>query len=484
MAPRTGGTPVDQSLVDRVAGVVRGAVQGARDAWFGPGEPQAPAAPPEVRGRALDYPVAVNTSYRPRGEAGENAIDFATLRALADPVMGGLDLLRLAIETRKDQMAGQRWSIRGRDETDGGPKARKIEQALRRPDGVKPFRVWQREILEDLFVIDAPTVYLAPSTKGYRIPQVMDGALLKPVLASDGRTPLPPEPAYQQVLKGVPGVLYSLDEIVRQPRNTRSHRIYGMSNVEQVVMTVNIALRRQCSQLEYYTAGSVPDVVFGVPPTWTGSQIAEFQTWWDSILSGDTAERRRARFVPGDVKPYPLKPEQLKDEYDEWLARIIAYCFSLSPQALVKQVNRATAETAKESAAEEGLEPLKLWWKDFCDEVLEKGFDAPDLEFAYVDEEITDPTVKATVVSTLAGKKPIITVDEARAQYGYDPATPEQLAQLTPPPPPQLGPGDEDESEVDDGAAAKLAKRRRRSLHPADRPEPRHGGEGARGDPR
>jgi hypothetical protein len=57
----------------------------------------------------------------------------------------------------------------------------------------------------------------------------------------------------------------------------------------------------------------------------------------------------------------------LKDEFDEWLARIICYCFSLSPQALIKQMNRATAETAKQTAQEEGLEPLKLWFKDTVD---------------------------------------------------------------------------------------------------------------------
>jgi hypothetical protein len=42
-----------------------------------------------------------------------------------------------------------------------------------------------------------------------------------------------------------------------------------MSPVEQVQMTVSIALRRQLSQLEYYTAGSVPDAVLGVPPEWS-----------------------------------------------------------------------------------------------------------------------------------------------------------------------------------------------------------------------
>lgn len=464
-------TPIDQGLVARVSGALRGAIRGAADGWFGPREPLPALAPPEVRGRQLDYPVAINTVIRPRSESGENGIDFDTLRRLADPAQGGLDLLRLAIETRKDQLSAQKWTIAGRDGSDGGDKARKIEQVLRRPDRVHTWAQWQRMLVEDLLVIDAPTLYLEPGgANGWAVPQVMDGATLKRLIRADGRTPLPPEPAFQQNLKGLPAVDYTLDELVYHPRNLRSHRLYGFSPVEQVVGIVNIALRRQLSQLEYYTAGSVPDVIFGVPDTWTSDQIKQFQAWWDSIFSGNTEERRRARFVPGGVTPFPLKPEQLKDLFDEWLARIICYAFNLSPQALVKETNRATATTSKEAAAEEGLEPMKGWNKDLVDDMLERGFDAPELELAWADEEIVSPVDKAEVWTTLAGKKPVITQDEARAAYGFAPLTPEQRAELAPPPPPPppmlAPPGGLPQDDTEPGAA-KLGKASRRSLRRA-----------------
>lgn len=434
--PPAGGkvTVIDQGLIDRISGAVKGAIRGARDAWFGPLEPIDPVAPPEVKSRQLDYPVGFNIALRPRSEGGENAIDFPTLRALADPTQGGFDLLRLAIETRKDQMQAQRWGVRGRDGSDGGSRARAVEGRLRFPDGFHTFAQWQRQLLEDLLVIDQPAVYLAPDGT----PEIMDGGLLKRLMRADGRIPRAPEPAYQQVLKGLPAVQYTTDEIVCMPRNLRSHRVYGMSPVEQVVMTVQIALRRQVSQLEYYTAGSVPDVVFGTPESWSADQVRQFQMYWDSILSGDTAERRRARFVPGGVKPYELKPGALKDEFDDWLARIICYCFSLSAQALMKQMNRATAQTAKQSAQEEGLEPTKLWFKDLMDAILLKAFKAEDLEFAWQDEEIADPEVKANVCATGLGKgggKAWWTPDEVRAKFGDKPMTPAQREELSPPAP-------------------------------------------------
>src|SRR3954469_4145611 len=115
MARGTGGTTTQFSsgFIARVGAALRGAMQGWQTAWMGPGEPQAPQAP-ETKGRAFDYPVAINiVAGKPRTEQGESAIDFATLRALAEPAQGGLDLVRLAIERRKDQMESQEWAIRG-----------------------------------------------------------------------------------------------------------------------------------------------------------------------------------------------------------------------------------------------------------------------------------------------------------------------------------------------------------------------------------
>lgn len=403
---------------------------------MGPGDPQPTIAPTsDVRGRQFDYPFGVNTTQRPRGEQ-QGGIDFHTLRALADPAEGGFDLLRGAIRKRKNVLALQDWTVRGRDGKDGGQRAKDIRNAMNMPDGVNTYDQWVRMLTEDLLVIDAPTVYLAPSAKGYRVPQVMDGALIKPLLRVDGRTPLPPDPAYQQSLKGMPAVNYTSDELIYLPLEKRSHRIYGYSQVEQVLLTVQIGLRRQVSQLEYYTAGSVPDVILGTPDAWGMPQVRELQEWWDSILSGNTEERRRARFLPGGVKPFELKPGQLKDDFDEWLGRIICWVFDLSPQALSKQMNRATAETSKQSAQEEGIEPLKRWLKTLLDRIIAQGFNAPDLEIAWADEEIVDPTEKATVFSLLVGGKPILTQDEAREEYGYQPMTPEQKDELQPAPPP------------------------------------------------
>ena len=425
----------------------RDAFEGGDRPYFPPGRPLRPVAPKgSTTGRRWDYPSFINLTYAPRAEPGENAIGFKTLRVLADPAEGGLDVLRLAIETRKDQFAAQKWAIRGRARGDnGGKTARQVEEWLRRPDGINPFGVWVRMVLEDHYVLDAPTIFC--STHGGRpLFEVVDGATMKLVIDTAGRRPQPPLPAFQQVIKGTPAEFYTADEVGYYPYNLRPNKLYGMGRVEQVLTTVNIALNRQLSQLSFYTQGTLPDALISLPKEWTMEQIDDYQKWFDALLTGDVAERRKAFFIPDGAKPVFTKEPALKEEIDEWIVRVICYCFSLPPTAFVRQMNRATAENAKQQAQEEGLEPDKLWFKDVMDDLLQR-MGQPGLEWYWEDEEIVDPQVKATVAVSLYGgaagtSKPIMTLAEVREMMNLSPATAEQLLELQPPAP-EPEPGDD-----------------------------------------
>ena len=111
-------------------------------------------------------------------------------------------------------------------------------------------------LLEDMLVIDAATIYPRYNRGGslYAL-DVIDGATIKPLIGEDGRAPEPPDPAYQQILKGIPAADFSAEELLYLPRNLRAHRLYGMSPVEQIALTVNIALRRDAATLDYYQRG-------------------------------------------------------------------------------------------------------------------------------------------------------------------------------------------------------------------------------------
>jgi len=423
----------------------QGISRGAGSDWFGPLDPLAPTAPPDVAGRRFDFPAGYNLAVLPRAY---EPISFAYLRQFAD----ACDLLRLVIETRKDQVERLRWTLKPRDPVLRRSSKRPAEMQsridaalafLRRPDGFTGWKGWIRSLLEDMFVIDAATLYCQRTRSGRLCAlQQLDGATIKRVIDDWGRTPVPYRgidgkmvypPAYQQVLKGLPAINYSTRDIIYRPRNIRSHRVYGYSPVQQILLTVQIALRRQIWQLDYYTEGSIPDALIGVPSTWTASQIREFQNYWDTEFAGDLGRRRRAKFVPGDVaaKIHQTKEPDQKNVFDEWLARVICYAFSVPPQWAVSMMNRATAEQHSTQSEEEGLEPTKEWIKELIDDIIADEFGSPDLELAWLEEDDIDPAKQSAIIDQKV-KSGRMTINEARDHDGLerysDPAADKPMA--------------------------------------------------------
>ncbi|MEI6730426.1 MAG: phage portal protein, partial [Pseudomonadota bacterium] len=308
--------PIEQGLLSRVVNGVK-YITTANTAWMPPGEPVAPIASPQPVARQFDYPVAVNIQRQPRND---ETISFADLRNLAD----NWGTLRAVIETRKDQMAKLAWSIKPKDPKQQiDSRCQEIETFFLQPDKFNDWEDWLRQILEDHLVIDAPTIYAQKTLGGkpYAF-EIIDGATIKRVITAQGRTPLPPEPAYQQVLKGVTAVNYTTEELIYFPRNKRSHKLYGYSPVEQIVMIINIALRRELHQLHHFTEGNVPEALVESPAGWNPEQIRAFQLQFDAMNAGNSAERSRMKFVPSGSKLAFTKDPMLKDEFDEWLARV------------------------------------------------------------------------------------------------------------------------------------------------------------------
>lgn len=436
------GTPVDyagilaaRQTLQSSAPMQRSFMQRAADAWrylisgvgpenfFGPFQPLPPMAdvegPAGAVGRKFDYQVGINTQIQPRSE---EAISFGTLRNLAD----AYDILRLVIETRKDQVASYDWHVIPKDEKRRTPEAEeqcnRVMAMLEKPNREQTWDEWSRAIAENILVVDGNCIYPRRNRGGRpHSLELIDPAMIKRLIDVEGRLPEPPSPAFSQVIKGVPAVDYTSDELVYWMRNPRTWKTYGYSPVEQVIMTVNIALRRQMYQLEYFSEGNIPDALIGVPETWSPEQIKEFQDQFDSLLDGVTATRRKLKFIP-EAKSI-LTPKDativLKDDFDEWLARLVCYAFSVPPIPLVKMVNRAAGQQIAENAKEEGLMPWMNWFARRMTEIINFHLDAPMCKFAFKMDEEIDPLIAAQIRS-LDVKSAVISIDEAREQTGRE----------------------------------------------------------------
>ena len=267
---------------------------------FAPGNPLSPVEQEEVR--SFDFPVGVNQVLRQRYP---EVFTFSELKAFAN-----VELVRLAIETRKDQIERLAWQVRRRAKLDsfGRPKQsrkdsieriRVAEKFFAKPNQWEDFHVWMRVIMEDLLVLDAPAFELQ-RTRGGNLAalQHIPGETIKVLVDHNGRTPPPPAPAYQQIIKGRVWADLTTDDIVYAPRNPRAGKLYGFGPVEQCIVTINTVMRRQASQLAYFSDGTVPAGMATVPDGWSVDQTKEWQEWFDSVFSGNLAERRKLLWAP------------------------------------------------------------------------------------------------------------------------------------------------------------------------------------------
>jgi hypothetical protein len=180
------------------------------DVWFGPDLPMLSSAPPGTPPRTLDYPVGYNINIQPRNL---EPISFDQMRSLAD----SFDLVRLCIETRKDQVSRMPWAFRAKGQPgrttntsnnafggeDNEQKDRRLAELtafFSYPDREHTWQQWIRLLLEDLLVLDAPVIVPIVSREGelwsagkalYAL-EVIDGSTITRKIDAMGRTPAPP----------------------------------------------------------------------------------------------------------------------------------------------------------------------------------------------------------------------------------------------------------------------------------------------------
>lgn len=412
--------PENKSRISRIVGgaflkTARTAISTIKPGdWMSALQPLIPWLP-MVLGRQWDFPVGKNINYIPRG--GEK-ITFQHLRSFA----AKSEVARMVIENQKDKLCSQPWQIKGKeglevDEED--PRIEKWTKFFKKPDGDTKWNDWFRILAEELFVTDAVTIWRAPNRiGGLQGLNLLDGATIFPLIDDSGRRPLPPNPAYQQVLKGVPKGNYTTDEMIYAPRNVRVYTRYGRGPIEQCINTLQQEIARAESQLLYFTAGSVPDAYMVMGEGIPMDQVKSWGTYLNDLLQGNLAGRRGVPVAPFGTKIEQLKEQVLKDDFDEWVARKICAVFHTSPTPFIRQLNRSTAESSSADAKEEGLGPFMDWVCELLDGIMaDEGDD--DLEFAFLDDKELDQTAQSAILVEQVNNG-IITRNEARDTLGLD----------------------------------------------------------------
>lgn len=388
---------------------------------FSPLQPLPPFTP-QIVGRNWDFMPGQNLQFIPRGY-GSGRIPFTTLRTFSR----SCETLRLAIETVKDQIGAYAWQFIPKEDSKAAPddpRIKELTEFFKKPDKINTFEIWLRTVLEDYIVIDALSIYRPKTRIGLPYAfEVIDGATIKPLIDANGRRPLPPDPAYQQVLKGGPRVDYDTTELLYMPRNKMSYDpVYGLSITEQIILTIQTEIERKKYQLAYFTEGSVPDAYAVMPEDMTVDAIKAFEERFNNMLAGNASGRRQVPFLPSGASIESLKEPPLKDEFDEWIARIICYALGLSPTAFIKQMNRSTSEMDTQREEEQGQGPKMIFVESVINELIgDFGEDyARDFEFKFREKSKLNADTQSQIDDRNV-KNATATINEIRAARGQDP---------------------------------------------------------------
>jgi hypothetical protein len=261
------------------------------------------------------------------------------------------------------------------------------------------------------------------------------GNTIKPLLDIRGATPQPPFPAYQQIRYGFPrgeyqqptppelvdhefvSVIYGkpppdtspTDQLIYKVRNCRTSSPYGFSNVERSLADVDLWLKRFDWLRSEYSAGVTPEMIVKVDMAMTPEQLRQYEAIFNDDLSGRTAERHRARFLPAGFEPsYPAGFEaKFQSDLDLHIVRLICASFDVLPTSLGFTPNHGMGgmggaghqQGEQDSQLARGTKPRTKWLIDVINEICRNYLGMPPevtFQFHGIDDE--DEQKEATLL--------------------------------------------------------------------------------------
>lgn len=415
--------------------------------WPSALQPVQPVGPKGSKPLAFSYWQGLNQNITPRPDS---ALTFNDLRELAT-----YPLARICIENVKDTIASLSWTIqlkevpgeslrdrRKRQEKDN--TIPKLTEFFSYPDGETPWADWVRPLLEDLLVIDAPTILIQRVVGGQVAKlRVIDGSNILRLVNDEGFTPEGDQWAYTQLWEGIPRVALTTRQLVYRPSNiafanTLSSKLYGTGITQQLAAEIRIGQERLRFILAYYTEGAVPGIVHIVPKGISPDIIKETMEWMNSELAGNLASRRQWRMLQGfhDVddaredQVIQLKEPVLADAFDDLHIRKIAFGYGTSAQRLLKMMNRAASESNQDSAEKEGTIPRVKWLKGTIDLIIQRQMGYTGYEWVPDLDTELDPE-KQAAVDKIYVDSGIMTRNETRDARGLESRSEAEANMLT-----------------------------------------------------
>lgn len=417
---------------------------------LGPGAPIMPVHPDKVQPRLFDYTPGYNISITPRTY---EEIQFPALRQLSRD----WDVASLCIQRNIDDLRQLKWEIRpkavpGMDRSMARERASRLERTRAEvegfwmtPDQKRSWSSWLHAFVQELYETDAACLYLQKNRDGtLHAVRYVDGTTIAPLIDVWGTMPDPPEPAYRQVIRGLPWTMYMADlNLAPEERRLsfdRSHMIYepfwgrddspyGHPPMEWILLTVQRALARQVLDYRLFNDGTTPYSFWRMPESWSDSQIADAQKAFDSLMNMPV-QRAHLRFMPGGantgIEAGYMEP---KTEGEEFLLHVACAAYNRSPMEMgfIRQGSmglggRGVAQEQRKGA-NKGVRAVAFHLKALIDRIINLHQNA-ELEIVFPEMEETEDALNRAQAEDLRIRNGSLGLDESRLGYDLDPIGP------------------------------------------------------------
>lgn len=242
--------------------------------------------------RNFDYVPSINATISPRIAYG--LMSFAQIKAYAETVPE-IGRCRRLITNELSAFYPQLKDDQGNLANDEYPELRWM---VTRPDGKLAWPVWLSRSLKNILIYDAWGLWRmrhGSRTVGLR---VIDGSTIFPIIDEYGEQPAAPEPAYSQVIKGMPYKWMSAAQFWYKPHNLREDVPYGLTAIEDALSAVEVLAAYWQWVKSFYTDGNMPGDRLVAPENWSWEQVIQWEEARNAKMEGNIPEMRKEQWYP------------------------------------------------------------------------------------------------------------------------------------------------------------------------------------------
>jgi hypothetical protein len=395
--------------------------------------------------------VQVNGDYLDR----PGSLSFEMMRSMVDqtPVLSSIVMTRQRQIDRfcapQESGTGEGFAIRHRDrdhqlsdrENDSTLMLQEFftncgwETDPRRRRGLRrdSFSQFMKKICRDSLTMDScaiETEFRNNRNKGIDGLYAVDGATIR--LCSEEGYRGDDEIFALQVMNGAVRTAYTFDDLIYEPRNPRTDVTaagYGMSEVELLVKTVTGYLNALTYNQRYFDSNAIPKGILQLSGDYSERDIAAFKRYWNSMVKGVNNSWSMPVMVSKDQESKAtfdrIDADSNEMMFSRWMTFLTAVCcavYGMDPAEINSDAFSAGSsplsgnDTAQRLAAsrDKGLRPMLSYFESlFTDYVVKSFSDKYVFRWTGLDEEDEEKRHEM--------RKMVLTVNEARAQEGYEP---------------------------------------------------------------